>query len=116
MVNLYDAKRQVANKLATIQGVNVSASLKKGLKKIPCVIYKEIDNKPTEPTGRLIEVVYSVDIYNMTSTTSIANVVNSLLNELGLRRTACTDLEEELSHKHMKFRGIIDTKTELVYQ
>ena len=32
---IYDAKSQVAKKLATIQNVNVSSSTKKGLKMIP---------------------------------------------------------------------------------
>lgn len=114
---IYDAKSQVAKKLATIQNVNVSSSTKKGLKMIPCVVYKEMDNKPTDPYNRFQDVVYSIDIFNTTSTSKLANEVDEKLSELGLKRTACIDMDDgELRHKHMKFKGTIDTKTELVYQ
>lgn len=115
---MYDAKSQVAKKLASIPSVNVSSNHKEGLKSIPCILYKEIDNKPTEPTMTLQEVVYSIDIYNTTSTSKLANEVDNKLLELGLRRITCIDLDDPSGyrHKHMKFRGIINTKTELVYQ
>lgn len=114
---IYDAKSQVAKKLATIQNVNVSSSTKKGLKTIPCIVYKEMDNKPTDPYNRFQDVVYSIDIFNTTSTSKLANEVDEKLSELGLKRTTCIDMDdEELRHKHMKFKGTIDTKTELVYQ
>lgn len=115
---IYDAKSQVAKKLDTIPNVNVSGSNKEGMKSIPCIVYKEMDNKPKGPTKRLQEVVYSIDIYNNASTSKLADSVDDKMVELGLVRTTCIDMDDPSGyrHKHMKFRGVIDIMTELVYQ
>lgn len=114
---MYDVKSQVAKQLKKIP-VNVAASSKEGMKKIPCIIYKEMDNKPADPTQRFQEVVYIIDIYNQTSTSPLVTQVNDQMKELGLLRTACIDMDDPggLRHKHMKFMGVVDTQTEIVYQ
>ena len=116
---MYNAKNQVANKLAEIPGVNVAASYAQGMKSIPCIIYSERNNSQKYAgKERLINVVYVIDIYHTTSTSSLADAVNLKMSELGLARDFCTDLDdpEGLRHKNMRFKGVIDTKTELVYQ
>lgn len=119
MVNMYDAKSQVAKKLAEISGVNVAASHEMGMKSIPCIIYSEADNRPvSRASERLVDAVYKIDVYSNTSTTSIVNSVITKMDSLGLIRDFCQDLDDPsgLRHKTMRFKGIIDTQTEIVYQ
>jgi hypothetical protein len=116
---MYNAKSQVANKLAEIQNVNVAASYKKGMESIPCIIYREAGNTQIYPGNeRLIKVVYVVDIYHTVSTSSLTDSVNGKMSELGFARDFCNDLDDPAGYRHktMRFKGVIDTKTELVYQ
>lgn len=116
---MYDAKSQVAKKLAEIPGVNVATSHKLGMKSIPCIIYNEADNRPlSKGNERLVDVVYKVDVYVSVSTSTIVGLVIDKMYELGLARDFCQDLDDPsgLRHKSMRFKGVIDTKTETIYQ
>lgn len=100
---------------------NVSDSYPSEWAKLPAIQYVEEDNKVYEFTDGKEDksyIRYRIDIWNNRSTSEYAMVVDSKLALLGLRRTLCQDVADPsgLKHKVMRYEGIIDNKTEFVYQ
>ena len=100
---------------------NVSDSYPSEWAKLPAIQYVEEDNKVYEFTDGKEDksyIRYRIDIWNNRSTSEYAMVVDSKLALLGLRRTLCKDVADPsgLKHKVMRYEGIIDNKTEFVYQ
>lgn len=100
---------------------NVSDSYPSEWAKLPAIQYVEEDNKVYEFTDVKEDksyIRYRIDIWNNRSTSEYAMVVDSKLALLGLRRTLCKDVADPsgLKHKVMRYEGIIDNKTEFVYQ
>ena len=87
----------------------------------PVVIFLEEQNKPYERYGdkeTKTSVRYKVDVFNNDSTSSLAVEINKTFESLGLVRTDCQDIPDpsHLRHKLMRFEGIVDLSSELVYQ
>lgn len=87
----------------------------------PVVIYLEEENKPYEQYDNQEQktyVRYKVDIFNNDTTSDMATSINSIFASLGLTRTTCQDVPDpsNLRHKLMRFEGIVDLNSELVYQ
>ena len=87
----------------------------------PVVIFLEEQNKPYERYGdkeQKTSVRYKVDIFNNDSTSNLAVEINKTFESLGLVRTDCQDIPDpsHLRHKLMRFEGIVDLSSELVYQ
>ena len=61
---------------------------------------------------------YKVDIFDKESTSNIAVEVDKVFNSLGLKRTMAQDMPDpsNLRHKVMRFEGIYDPDTNIVYQ
>ena len=58
-----------------------------------------------------------MDIFDDTSTSELAVKINQIFESLGLRRTDCQDVPDpsHLRHKVMRFEGVIDLDSELVF-
>lgn len=88
---------------------------------LPIVVYLEEENRPYEITDdieRSSEIKYIVHIWSIDSNTDLAIKVNEVFSKLGLKRVSSQDVadNERLRHKVMRFEGIIDIETLMVYQ
>lgn len=87
---------------------------------LPAIQYTEEDNSVTEwVDGKesKAHLLYKVDIWNNGSTSETTLKVDAEISKLGLRRIACGDVADPsgLKHKVMRYEGIIDVDTEMVY-
>lgn len=114
-----NVKDQVATALNKVLE-NVSDTYPKDWESLPAVQYAEEDNKVYERTGNKEDkayVRYRIDIWHNRSTSFAALSVDKALSGLGLVRTLCQDANDPsgLKHKIMRYEGIIDMTTEIVY-
>lgn len=105
-----------------IKGIteNVSDGYPKDWAQLPAIQYTEEDNSVVEwVDGKESKshLLYRVDIWNNSSTSEWAMKVDQEISKLGLRRSACSDVADPsgLKHKVMRYEGIIDVDTEMVY-
>lgn len=99
---------------------NVSDIYPQTWESLPCIQYTEEANNVytrTDEQEQLSQLRYRVDIWNSGSTSAMALAVDSVLAPLGLVRTQCNDVADPsgLRHKQMRYEGIIDNETEVVY-
>lgn len=106
-----------------IKGIteNVSDGYPKEWGILPAIQYTEEDNSVYEwVDGKesKAHLLYRVDIWDNSSTSAAAMEVDAAICPLGLRRTYCGDVEDPsgMKHKVMRYEGIIDVDTEMVYQ
>ena len=114
-----EGKQRVANALATIEDVTVTASYNIAMKKLPSILYAEVVNtKANEGKEKRTNLAYSIDIYSDKSTTSIASKVDEVISALGFKRGQCLDLDDPsgLRHKNMKYIGVYDANTNRIYE
>ena len=100
---------------------NVTDTYPDDWENVPVVIFLEEQNKPGEwydDQEKKSHIRYKVDIFDKDSTSDLAVKINEIFASLGLRRTDCQDVPDpsHLRHKVMRFEGVIDPKTQLVYQ
>lgn len=105
-----------------IKGIteNVSDGYPKDWGKLPAIQYTEEDNSVVEwVDGKesKAHLLYKVDIWNNDSTSLVTLEVDKAISALGLRRCACGDVADPsgMKHKVMRYEGIIDVDTEMVY-
>lgn len=105
-----------------IKGIteNVGDGYPKDWGKLPAIQYTEEDNSVAEwVDGResKAHLLYRVDIWNNDSTSITTLEVDKAISALGLRRSACGDVTDPsgMKHKVMRYEGIIDVDTEMVY-
>lgn len=114
-----NVKDQVYAALSTV-AENVSDSYPSDWVELPAIQYTEEDNKVVERTNNRedkAQVRYRVDIWNNKSTSTAAMAVDDAVGALGLVRTLCQDVPDPsgLKHKVMRYEGIIDMETDIVY-
>lgn len=100
---------------------NVTDTYPDDWENFPVVIFLEEQNKPGEwydEKERKSSIRYKVDIFDKDSTSSLAVEIDKIFASLGLRRTDCQDVPDpsRLRHKLMRFEGIVDLDSQLVYQ
>lgn len=100
---------------------NVTSSYPSDWKKLPAIQLTEEENKVHERTNKKEEkayVRYRIDIWNNCSTSPAAlEVDETLFKKIGLIRTGCTDTPDPsgMEHKVMRYEGIIDMDSDMVY-
>lgn len=106
-----------------IKGIteNVSDGYPKDWAALPAIQYTEEDNSVREFADgeeQKAHLLYRIDIWHNSSTSKAALDIDKAIAPLGLRRIACGDVADPsgLKHKVMRYEGIIDVKTEIVYQ
>jgi hypothetical protein len=117
MINVKDQVYKAIKDICT----NVSDSYPSEWANLPAIQYVEEDNKVYEFTGGKEDksyIRYKIDIWHNRSTSEFALEVDKRVSALGLRRTLCQDVADPsgLKHKVMRYEGIIDNNTQLVYQ
>ena len=116
MINVKDQVYEAIKEIAE----NVSDAYPKDWASLPAIQYTEEDNSVYEWVDgqeSKAHLLYRVDIWHNNSTSAAALQVDEGLSALGLRRTACGDVADPsgLKHKVMRYEGIIDVNTEMVY-
>ena len=117
MINVKDQVYKAIKDICT----NVSDSYPSEWANLPAIQYVEEDNRVYEFTGGKEDksyIRYKIDIWHNRSTSESALEVDKRVSALGLRRTLCQDVADPsgLKHKVMRYEGIIDNNTQLVYQ
>lgn len=110
---VYEAIRSVTE--------NVGDAYPTDWKKLPAIQYTEEDNSVYEWTSEgesKSHLQYRIDIWHDQSTSKYALDVDKALSKLGLIRTMCMDTPNlsQLKHKQMRYEGIIDVETKMVYR
>ena len=100
---------------------NVTDTYPSDWENFPVVIFLVEQNKPGEwydEKERKSNIRYKVDIFDKDSTSGLAVEIDKIFASLGLRRTDCQDIPDpsHLRHKLMRFEGIVDLDSQLVYQ
>nr|DAS68116.1 MAG TPA: tail component [Caudoviricetes sp.] len=100
---------------------NVTDTYPDDWENFPVVIFLEEQNKPGDwydEKERKSNIRYKVDIFDKDSTSNLAVEIDKIFASLGLRRTDCQDVPDpsHLRHKLMRFEGIVDLNSQLVYQ
>lgn len=114
-----NVKDQVYEALKTVTE-NVSDTYPKEWADFPTIQYVEENNSVFERTDNAEQkskVSYKVDIWHNQSTSATALVVDAAVSALGLVRTYCGDTPDPsgLKHKVMRYEGIVDMDSEMVY-
>lgn len=114
-----DVKSEVYKALCRVTE-NVSDTYPNDWRDLPAIQLTEEDNKVFERTGNSEDkayIRYRVDIWHNRSTSEIACNVDKAVSELGLVRTLCQDVADPsgLKHKVMRYEGIIDMTSDIVY-
>ena len=100
---------------------NVTDTYPSDWETFPVVIFLEEQNKPGDwfdDKEQKTSIRYKVDIFDNDSTSDLAVKINEIFAPLGLRRIESQDIPElsHLRHKLMRFEGIVDLDSQLVYQ
>lgn len=100
---------------------NVTDTYPDDWENFPVVIFLEEENKPYEIYGdkeQKSNIRYKVDIFNNDSTSALAMKIDEIFSSLGLMRTSSLDVPDPsyLRHKTMRFEGIVDLNSELVFR
>ena len=87
---------------------------------LPAIQFTEEENKVherVEDRERMAYVRYRIDIWNGRSTSETTLAVDAAIAALGLVRTGCSDVPDPsgLRHKQMRYEGIIDMESDIVY-
>lgn len=109
---VYDAIKDIAE--------NVSDGYPKDWATLPAIQYTEEQNAVYEWTDgaeQKATLAYRIDIWHNRSTSAAALAVDAALCPLGIIRTSCMDVDDPsgLKHKVMRYEGIIDVHSEMVY-
>lgn len=114
-----NVKDQVYSALLTVTE-NVSDTYPKDWANFPTIQYVEENNSVWEYTDNAeqkAKVSYKIDIWHNQNTSDTALAVDAAISALGLVRTYCADAPDPsgLKHKVMRYEGIIDMSSDLVY-
>lgn len=101
-------------------GIQVFDYFPDELEQFPLIVYLEENNVPHEIVdGEEVtsHITYRVDVWASDSTTEYALMINDVFSKFGIRRITSTDAPDVsgLKHKLMKFEGVVDVKTKIVY-
>lgn len=116
MINVKD---QVYKALLNVT-TNVTDLYPNDWETLPAIQYTEEANTVYEKTDEAEQssyLRYRVDIWDTGSTSETALAVDAELSALGLNRTECADISDPSMrrHKQMRYEGVIDNETEVVY-
>lgn len=100
---------------------NVTDTYPQDWENFPVIIYLEEENRPHEITDdkeQMSYLRYKVDIFHNDSTSDLAVAIDDIFFSLGLKRTSSVDTPDptHLRHKIMRFEGILDLESQIVYQ
>lgn len=100
---------------------NVSDSYPSNWANLPAIQYVEEDNKVFEwcdGAESKSYLRYKIDIWHNRSTSEATLEADKAVSALGLKRTMCQDVADSsgLKHKVLRYEGVIDVETQMVFQ
>lgn len=117
---MYDVKPIVHQLLSSISGVTVSDVYPADWSKTPHIsFYEQGNNDPLKiQDSPLSEITIQIDIWHKKSTGTLAAAVDAKMKSIGFRRSFASDVPDAsgIKHKTMRYRGIVDTRTNRVHQ
>lgn len=119
---MYDAKPDVFSVLSTIPNVTVSGDFPAANASMPHISFYELANNEVMTTsdtvGILSDISIQIDVWHNRSTGDLASQVNEKMNSIGFRRQFARDLNDPsgLKRKTMRYRGVVDSRSKIVYQ
>jgi len=117
---MYDAKPEIKSLLEDIAGVSVSDQFPSSSTKTPHITFKEADNSNYRAMREEIqsEIIILIDVWHTRSTGDIAKEVDEKMNSIGFLRKFAADLNDPsgMKRKTMRYRGVVDKRTNLVHQ
>ncbi|MBE1554804.1 hypothetical protein [Sporosarcina limicola] len=117
---MYDAKPDVFALLSTIPNVTVSDQFPVSPAEAPHITFKEADNSNYRNMRVEVqsEIIFVIDVWHTRSTGALATEVNEKMTSIGFLRAFSADLNDPsgMKRKTMRFRGVVDKRTNLVHQ
>lgn len=117
---MYDVKPEVNSLLTSILGVTVSDEFPAGTAQTPHITFKEADNSNYRKMRVELqtEIIILIDVWHTKSTGAIAAEVDEKMTGIGFVRQFSSDLNDPsgMKRKIMRYRGIVDKRTNLVHQ
>lgn len=117
---MYDAKPEIYSLLSSIPGVTASDQFPAGPSQTPHVTFKEADNSNYRKMRVEVqtEIIILIDVWHTKSTGAIAAAVDEKMASIGFVRQLAADLNDPsgMKRKTMRYRGIVDKRTNLVHQ
>ena len=119
---MIDVSPQIGRAIKTVCD-NVNSNYPKDFTKLPVIMYVEEDNHTVEKSfGKESKayIRFKVDIWtnSMRELSDYTDKINEAITNLGMKRTQCLTVPDPsgLSHKVIRYEGIVDLETERVYQ
>lgn len=117
---MYDVKPEIKTLLDTISGVTVSDQFPSSPANTPHITFKEADNANYRNIREELqsEIIILIDVWHTRSTGAIVKEVDSKMQSIGFLRQFAADLNDPsgIKRKTMRFRGVVDKRTNLVHQ
>lgn len=117
---MYDVKPLVNELLSSIPGVTVSDAYPTDWGKTAHISFYENGNSdPLKISDSpLSDISIQIDIWHKKSTGALAADVDAKMNSIGFRRVFAADVPDPggIKHKTMRYRGVVDTRTNRVHQ
>lgn len=118
---MYDVKAQINGLLSAIPDVQaVTDAFPTNFGKLPAISFYELGNSDplTIAQGPLSDISIQVDIWHKKSTGALAQLVDAAMNSVGFRRQFSSDVPDAsgIKRKTMRYRGVVDARTERVSQ
>lgn len=117
---MYDVKPVVYAALSSIPDVEVSDEFPASAAQTPHITFKEGNNSNYRNMTVEVqsEIIILIDIWHTRSTGTLAKVVNEKMAGLGFSRQLQADLNDPsgIKRKTMRYRGVVDKRTNLVHQ
>ena len=117
---MYDAKPEIYSLLSTIPGVSASDQFPASPEQTPHITFKEADNSNYRKMRVELqtEIIILIDVWHTRSTGAIAAAVDVEMTSIGFVRQLAADLNDPsgMKRKTMRYRGIVDKRTNLVHQ
>ncbi len=115
---MYDAKPEIYTLLSSI--TSTSDQFPSGPAQTPHITFKEADNSNYRNMSVEFqsEIIILIDVWHTKSTGALAVAVNEKMTSIGFSRQFMADLNDPsgIKRKTMRYRGIVDKRTNLVHQ
>lgn len=117
---MFDVKPIITELLGSIPKVTVSDVYPQDWSKTPHISFYESGNSdPLKISSScLSDITIQIDIWHKKSTGALAAEVNAKMNSIGFRRVFAADVPDPggIKHKTMRYRGVVDSRTNRVHQ
>lgn len=119
---MINVKEQIYNALISVDEIknSVTNHYPHTWEQMPCVQYMEEQNTVFEVTDdeeQLSNLTYRIDVWGTSNISNLVVEIDNAISSLGLKRVFCSDVDDPTHYLHtqMRYAGVIDNTTEIVY-